>query len=142
MTTTTTIDARTVMTRLFEVIDGKRWDDYESVMQPDAVMISPFGTFPSPADWARFSRGFSGAVPDGRHHIAGILEEGDQLACWGTWNGTNLGPLPFPTGEVPATGRRVELPFCAVARVAEGRIAEIRVYLDQLTMLSQLGLAG
>lgn len=138
---TTTVQARDIATRLFEVIDGQRWDEYATVLHPDAVMTSPFGTFASPAEWARVSQGFCAAVPDGRHEIDGVLQTGDQMAFWGTWNGTNLGPLPSPQGLVPATGRRVRLPFCAVARARDERITEIHVYLDQLTMLSQLGLA-
>jgi ketosteroid isomerase-like protein len=45
-----------------------------------------------------------------------------------------------PQGEIPPTGSAVELPFCAVSRVRSGRLAEVQVYLDQLTMLAQLNL--
>jgi hypothetical protein len=41
---------------------------------------------------------------------------------------------------MPATGRRMDLPFCEVARYdAEGRIVQGEVYYDLMSMMVQLG---
>jgi predicted ester cyclase len=135
-----TIDARTLAERLFAVIDGGRWDEYETVMHPDARMSSPFAALQSAAEWVEFSRGFATAMPDGTHTVTGVVQDGDRLAIEGTWTGTHTGPLSTAGGEVAPTGRTVTMPFCAVGTQRDGRLAEVTVYLDQLGMLAQLGL--
>jgi predicted ester cyclase len=134
------IDARILAERVFGVIDGQRWADYESVMQPDVEMTSPFATLHSAADWAEFSRSFAVAMPDGKHTVTRVVQAGDKFAFEGHWTGTHTGPLATPSGEVPPTGRTVTLPFCAVGTQRERRLSVVSVYLDQLSMLAQLGL--
>jgi predicted ester cyclase len=132
--------AGTPAERLFAVIDGQRWADYETVMHPDVEMTSPASSFHSAREWAEFSRGFAAAMPDGRHTLTSTIRDGDSLAVEGCWTGTHTGPLAGPGGEIPATGRSVTLPFCAVATVRDGRVATVAIHFDQLAMLGQLGL--
>jgi ketosteroid isomerase-like protein len=134
------IDARTLAERVFAVIDGQRWADYETVMHPDVEMTSPFATLHSATDWADFSRSFAVAMPDGAHTVTRVVQAGDRFAFEGHWTGTHTGPLSTPGGEVPATGRAVTMPFCAVGTQRDGRLSSVSVYLDQLAMLAQLGL--
>lgn len=54
--------------------------------------------------------------------------------------GTNTGPLATPQVEVPATGHKVEIPFCDVHRIEDGKITNGRSYFDMATMMRQLGL--
>ena len=126
---------------LFAVIDGQRWDEYETVMHPDVEMTSPFATLHSAAEWAEFSRGFAVAMPDGEHTIT--------ERCWSGRRPVRLRGLldrhphraaGHAGGEVPATGRAVTLPFCAVGRSATDGSRRVPSYLDQLAMLAQLGL--
>ena len=134
------IEARILAERVFSVIDGQRWADYESVMHPDVEMTSPFATLHSAAEWVAFSRSFAVAMPDGAHTVTRVVQAGDRFAFEGHWTGTHTGPLSTPGGEVPATGRAVTLPFCAVGTQRDGRVSAVNVYLDQLAMLAQLGL--
>ena len=53
---------------------------------------------------------------------------------------THTGPLVTPAGEVPPTGRRVEVRFAAVYQLKDGKIAQLRVYYDGATIMRQLGL--
>jgi predicted ester cyclase len=133
-------DARTLAERLFEVIDEHRWAEVETVLHPDAEMSSPFGERMAVAAWLDVNRSFAVACPDGRHTITDVVDGGERFAIEGTWAGTHTGPMVGPAGEVPPTGRSVELPFCGVATRRGDRIASVTVYLDQMTMLAQLGL--
>jgi predicted ester cyclase len=133
-------DAHTLAARLFAVIDGHHWADYETVMHPDVDLISSFATVHSAADWADVSRSFAAAMPDGAHTVTRVVQAGDRFAVQGVWTGTHTGPLGTPGGEVPATGRVVTLPFCAVGTQRDGRVSSMTLYLDQLAMLAQLGL--
>jgi ketosteroid isomerase-like protein len=42
--------------------------------------------------------------------------------------------------EIPAIGKKVELPGVAVVTVRDGKIASERDYVDMAAMMSQLGL--
>ena len=46
----------------------------------------------------------------------------------------------FHPGEVPPTGKHMELHFCSLIKVRDGKIAEGRDYYDAMTVANQLGL--
>jgi steroid delta-isomerase-like uncharacterized protein len=73
--------------------------------------------------------------PDAEQQINLMLAEGDRVAVHATYRGTQSGPM----GPYPPSGKRVELPFIGILRVADGKIAEIWVEWDNLHVLSQLG---
>jgi predicted ester cyclase len=133
-------DARTLAGRLFELIDGHRWAEVDTVLTDDAAMSSPFGDRLTVAAWLDVNRSFAVACPDGRHTITDVVADGDRFAIEGTWTGTHTGPMVGPAGEIAPSGRSVILPFCGVATRRDERIAAVTVYLDQMTMLAQLGL--
>jgi hypothetical protein len=58
----------------------------------------------------------------------------------GVFLSTHTGPLVGPAGEIPATGRKLELQFCDVFIARGSRFAEHHIYYDQVTFLTQLGL--
>lgn len=74
-------------------------------------------------------------VPDSTQTVHRILGEGDLVAVEATYSGMQEGAF----GPFPPSGRRVEIPFVAVIRVAGGLIREIRVEWDNLNALTQLG---
>jgi len=74
--------------------------------------------------------------PDGRVTYEMMIAEGDMVAAYATFTGTNNGPL----GQFSATGRPVETNFLVMFRIQEGKIAEIWVEWDNLAVLTQLGL--
>jgi len=51
------------------------------------------------------------------------------------YSGTQQGPM----GPFPPTGKRVEGPFLSFLRIEDGKIAEMWVEWDNLSMLTQLG---
>jgi len=55
--------------------------------------------------------------------------------------GTHTGPLRSPDGvEILPTGKRFDFPFVGIFHVEGGKIRSIRIYYDQLELLTQLGL--
>jgi predicted ester cyclase len=46
-------------------------------------------------------------------------------------------PLLSPAGEIPPTGRLVELRFAEIYQVKEGKLREMRAYYDSASMLRQ-----
>jgi steroid delta-isomerase-like uncharacterized protein len=87
-----------------------------------------------------FVTAFKQAFPDLHWEMREFIEGSNTVVAEGVFIGTNTGTMVGPRGPIPATGRRVELPFCDIWRVRNGRIVENRIYYDQVTFLDQLGL--
>lgn len=76
------------------------------------------------------------AFPDLRMTIEDELVDGDKVAIRFTACGTHLGPM----GDIPPTGKAVQVRGMAIYQFENGRIAQDWVEYDQLGMLRQLGL--
>lgn len=88
-------------------------------------------------DFNEFLAGF----PDLRVTLKRTVVDGDDYAAEFVMTGTHEGDLITPTGQIPATGRRLEVAGCVMARIdGEGRIIDERRYFDFAGMLGQLGL--
>ena len=133
-------DPKDLAIEALELTDRQDWARREALMTPDCEWSMPGGALHGPAATTAFSKPFIGAFPDSKHTIDVIAGEGDMVAAEGTWVGTHLGPLTTPSGEIPATGRTIRLPFGVIMRVRDGLIASMHVYYDQLGFLAQLGL--
>ena len=57
-----------------------------------------------------------------------------------TFEGTHTGPLVGAVGTIPATGKRVVVRGVLVGRYERGLAIDVRLYYDQLDVLTQLGL--
>lgn len=81
------------------------------------------------------------AAPDRLSVVDSLFGEGDLVAELGRYTGTHTGTWRNPNGvEIPATGRSLDFPFIAVFRVEDGQITWIRLFYDQVEVLTQLGL--
>ena len=85
------------------------------------------------------SRNFCGRIrrvfPDSVQTIKLLIAEGDLVAAWTAYEGTQQGPL----GPFPPSGRRAQFDFGAVFRIEDGKIAEWWVTWDNMTILRALG---
>ena len=85
------------------------------------------------------SRNFCGRIrrvfPDSVQTIKLLIAEGDLVAAWTAYEGTQQGPL----GPFPPSGRRAQFDFGAVFRIEGGKIAEWWVTWDNMSILRALG---
>jgi steroid delta-isomerase-like uncharacterized protein len=92
----------------------------------------------SPDDFLGWAREWTTAMSDAQVTQAEYIDGGEWSVCRFTGVGTNDGPIgPVQTG----TGKRLELAYCELIRVQDGKVTGGEMYYDQLTLLSQLGLA-
>lgn len=111
------------------------------LMSDDIIHISATaGTVTGIEAFLAFVTAFKQAFPDLHWEMREFIEGSDTVVAEGVFIGTNSGTMVGPRGPIPATGRRVELPFCDIWKVHNGRIVENRIYYDQVTFLGQLGL--
>jgi steroid delta-isomerase-like uncharacterized protein len=87
-------------------------------------------------EFKNFVIGWAKAFPDAKITQATYLDAGDTVIAQFTAEGTNTGPF----GTLPATGRKMTLPFCEICRFdSSGRVTAGDIYYDQLSILTQLG---
>lgn len=80
------------------------------------------------------------AFPDGKMKIRSEITSGPWVVQEITMEGTHTAPLVTPTGTIPATHKKVVGYGVQLLRVENAKIAEARIYFDQLEQMSQLGL--
>lgn len=81
------------------------------------------------------------AIPDFTHEIRGIAVESDQVLAFELHvTGTMTGPLAMPNGDLPPTGRSIDILASDFWRFENGLIVEYHAYLDRLDFFRQLGL--
>ena len=127
---------------MLRATDEGRYDDFRARLEPDCGWVNPMVQAQGPDEIVRALAAYGEAFPVRRHELSLILDPpGETVAVEGEWVATHTGPLATPDGDLPATGRTVRVPFAAVIRVTSGRVASVRVYLDPLGFMAQLGLA-
>jgi heme-degrading monooxygenase HmoA/predicted ester cyclase len=82
------------------------------------------------------------AFPDNRIETIAIHADGRGGVHEFRATGSHSGTLRGPAGEIPATGRTVEMGMCGVYEFEEGKITSFHLYFDQAELLGQLGLAA
>ncbi|GLQ53718.1 ester cyclase [Devosia nitrariae] len=88
-------------------------------------------------DYTEFLAGF----PDLQVTVKRTVEQGNDYAVEFSMTGTHKGNLITPTGQIPATNKRIEIAGCVMGQIDdEGRIVDERRYFDFAGMLGQLGL--
>jgi predicted ester cyclase len=75
------------------------------------------------------------AFPDFHIEIEDMLVDGDKVVVRQTHTGTHRGTF----AGVEPEGRRIETTQISILRLTDGKISEVWVNLDQLTMLRQIG---
>jgi predicted ester cyclase len=80
------------------------------------------------------------AFPDGRMTVRTELISGPWVVQEILMEGTHTAPLESPNGPIPATYKKVKGYGVQLLRVENGKIAEARIYFDQLDQMRQLGL--
>lgn len=78
-----------------------------------------------------FRAGFSDITAE----VIDVVVQGDKAATRGVFKGTHTGTF----NGIPATGKRVEVPWMDFWRVSNGKFVENWVRFDMLAMLTQLG---
>lgn len=127
-----------IVRRMIDAINERDLDALDALMAPDVRRHSaatPGVTVESLEQFKEFLRQDFAAVPDSRLEIELMFAGGDHVGMRIIYGGTQTGPL----GPFPPSGRTFELPFLGIARIEDGKIAELWAEWDNLAMLAQLG---
>jgi steroid delta-isomerase-like uncharacterized protein len=135
-------DSASIIQRLFDGFNAK---DYEGIvaLAADDFELMDVGSgekYSGPEGARRNAEGWLTAFPDVKVELLNIVSSGDWAVAEAVGRGTHSGPMQTPMGEVAPTGRPMELHFCSIIKVQDGKIVEERDYYDAMTIVNQLGL--
>ena len=124
-----------------------RWQDassehddqaLRSVLAEEARLVSPNGAFSGRQAIGDHMMAWSNAFPDSAYTQEHVTVDGDTVVVESTFTGTQTGTLVDPSGEIPASDRRVEARSAHAVVVSGGRVTEVRMHFDVFGFLSQL----
>jgi steroid delta-isomerase-like uncharacterized protein len=104
---------------------------------PRYELIATGDVYDGPEEVSGYFEESRTAFPDQRNEVRALHHTDDGVMVEAIVRGTHNGPLR----SLPPTGREYELPIMAFFVFEEDKLVCERVYFDQLTVLSQLGIA-
>jgi predicted ester cyclase len=135
-----TQDLAAVVREMYEAWNAKDLDRCASYAHGDARMTNV--AFGAKLSYREYIENWATALPDGKIELTNFVAQGDNCVAEFTGRGTHTGTLKGPTGEIPATGRRVELKCVESYRFRGGKLAEGRMYIDAFSLFTQLGIGA
>ncbi|MEE9169712.1 MAG: ester cyclase [bacterium] len=127
-----------IVRRFAEALNNQEFDALDDLVAPDFVRHSQASgelQAKSRDEFKQLQKEFLKSFPDQRVTTELLIAEGDYVAAYATYSGTQEGPMP----PFPASGKKAESKFLSIFRFKEGKIAELWVEWDNLAMLQQLG---
>lgn len=129
---------KAVIRRFFDAWNDREPDAFDGLMAPDVVRhceATPGVEARSVEQIKEFLWQDTAVFPDSVQTIKLLVAEGNMVATWVTYEGTQRGAM----GPFPPSGRRAKFDFGAMFRMDGGRIAEWWVTWDNMTILRALG---
>jgi steroid delta-isomerase-like uncharacterized protein len=129
--------------QLYERFNKRDLDGVLALLTEDFVLedVALGLRFEGPEGFEAWLTPFLSAMPDASTEVTLVVDGGDRVATEHTGRGTHTGPLPTPEGEIPASGRPVELKFGEFFQLRDGKIAHFRAYWDSASLMRQIGAA-
>ena len=135
---TTTEQNKTVIRRFLDAWNNRQPEAFDELIAPDVVrhcQATPGADVRSLDQLKEFLRQDTAVFPDFVQTITHLIAEGDLVAAWSTYEGTQKGPR----GPFPPSGAKAKFDFAAMFRIEGGKIAEWWVTWDNMTILRALG---
>lgn len=129
---------KSVVRAFIEAVNQQAWHRLDELLAPHFTRhSSTFGQqqISSRGQLREFLIGEAGVFPDACETIHFLIAEGDLVAVYSHFRGTQRGPM----GPFPPSDRTLSANLMSVYRVTHGRISEAWVEWDCLNGLIQLG---
>ena len=134
----TTDRNKAVIRRFLDAWNNRQPEAFDELVAADVVrhcQATPGIEVRSLDQLKEFLHQDTAVFPDSVQTITHLLAEGDLVAAWTTYEGTQKGPM----GPFPPSGAKATFDFGAVFRIEGGKIAEWWVTWDNMTLLRALG---
>jgi steroid delta-isomerase-like uncharacterized protein len=127
-----------IVRRFGEAVNNNNYEALDDIVTVNFVRHSqatPDVKIRSLEEFKQFGKISAESFPDMKGTIEIMVAEGDFVAIYATFTGTQKGPM----GPFPASDKKMESKTMAIFRLENGKIAELWIEWDNLVMLMQLG---
>lgn len=134
----TLADSKAVVEDFVSISNNRDFDRLGEVVSERFVrhcQATPQLAVKSLSEFRAYLEADAAVCPDSRVEVQQMIAEGDRVAIWATYTGTQEGAM----GPFPPSGKRMVLEFSSIFRIEEGKIAEMWVIWDNMSALTQLG---
>src|SRR4051794_18444917 len=100
---------RALVEQYFKALNANDLDTVRGLLTDDLAFVAPGGATGGPDMALGWMGAFLGAFPGIDHQILTVSEEGDTVTSEITVKGTHTKPMVTPQGEVPPTGKPVQI---------------------------------
>jgi len=122
--------------KIFAAWNEKKLDNLLPLFDENYVDHTAPAEAPSGLDWVKMQYEiYTAAFPDIHFEIDDFVEDGDKVGERITITGTHQGELM----GIPATGKEINVSALAIHRAGGGLCVEVWFYLDEMSMMQQLG---
>ena len=125
------------MARFFDEINAGNMGVIDELIAEDLVEHDPLAPTPDREGVRQFFAMAFAAFPDLHFQVLHTVGEGDLVMAHGLFQATHEGEFM----GIPATGRRIDVPFVDIVRFRDARAVEHWGVMDSGVMMKQLGLA-
>jgi steroid delta-isomerase-like uncharacterized protein len=136
-------DATQLVREMIDAFGTGDWERLRAALTPDATCdeVPTQRRAVGPDAIVELNREWKQAFPDACGAVTNAIGVGDTAVLEVTYEGTQDGTLETPQGPIPPSGKRATVRVVLVARVTDGRIAEVHEYFDLLTIIRQISAA-
>ncbi len=111
--------------QFFAALNAHDLDEVVAVIAPSANIHTPIGSFTGGEAYREWMLMHFRAMPDFTHEIRGITVESDRALAFELHaTGTMTGPLAMPNGDLPPTGRSIDISASDFWQFENGLIVE------------------
>jgi steroid delta-isomerase-like uncharacterized protein len=124
-----------------DATNKRDWDAFKRGLASD-VVYDEVGTgrkLKGADAWVETYKGWIEAFPDVQGKVSSTYATGNTAIVELTWDGTQTGPLPTPSGAIPPSGKRQVTRASLVMTFEGDAIKEAHHYFDMLSLLTQIG---
>ncbi len=129
---------KALVARFAAAVNDKDFAAVRDLVAPDFVrhcQATPGVVVANRDQFIAYLEADAATFPDSRQAAQHVVAEGDLVAFWIAYEGTQTGRM----GPFPPSGKRMLLDASGVFRVRDGRLAELWITWDNLSALTQLG---
>ena len=129
---------KALVRRFGEASNARQFDVIAQLVTDDFVrhcQATPDVDVRSRDQFIEYLRNDAAVFPDSRQTVIYLVAEGDMVAFWITYEGTQEGQM----GPFPPSHKKMKLDVAGVFRVRDGKLSELWVTWDNLASLMQLG---
>ncbi len=132
----------TFVKNLYALFNQRKIDEAAKSIAGDCTWTNvPTGeTFKGPSGFKQFCQGWITAFSDARVEIQNQFASENGVVTEFFGRGTHDGTLKTPAGSIAPTRKKLDLKFCEVLTIKNGKVTDARAYFDTGTMMRQLGI--